>query len=191
MKRDITLKDKAFGCWLYTTKTKYKTTSKIKELVEQGVLKEEDTQNPLSRTQQYRYSKIYQLPDELFKLIETNVINIEAGVRLCKLDELQQEDLISCIAYVKNSDGINRVVDLAEGKVEGLYWDDDTLLNVLRNKMVIQHKEENKSTFSYVSKQAKAILKERLPKDLYENIDEVLHESLSLYFEKHDIVEEN
>lgn len=191
MKRDTTLKDKAFGCWLYTTKTKYKTPSKIKELVEQGVLKEEDMDNPLSRTQQYRYTKIYQLPDELFQLIERNVINIEAGVRLCKLDELQQKDLMEYLPCIKNSAVVNRVVDLAEGKIEGLSWDEDTLLKVLLNKKETTETTENKTTFSYVSKQAKTILKERLPKELYENVEEILHESLSLYFEKHPIEEEN
>ncbi len=190
MKRDTTLKDKAFGCWLYTTKTKYKTPSKIKELVEQGVLKEEDVDNPLSRTQQYRYTKIYQLPDVLFHLLETNIINMEAGVRLCKLDSFQQEDLTGYLDFVKDSNSIHRVVDLAEGKLEGLYWDEDSLLKVLQNKRVLQDKEENKSSLSYVAKRSKAILKERLPKELYENIDDVINESLSLYFEKYNIKEE-
>lgn len=186
MRRDTTLKDRAFGCWLYTNKTKYKTATKIRDLVKQGILKEEELSEPLGRTQLYRYSKIHELPTDLFALIENNIVDLKTGARLGLLDKDQQEDLSPYSDAIKSSAVANKIVDLAQGKLEGLSWEDDTIFALINGKKG-KEKVVNPNSLSYASQQAKIIIKERIPKEMYGMTDKIISEALSLYFEKYGI----
>lgn len=189
MKRDTTLKDRAFGCWLYTTKTKYKTATRIRELIDQGILSKEEMAEPLSRTQMYRYSKLHELPLELFDLVDKNVVDLKTGARLGLLTERQQEDLSKYIHYIKSSSMANRIVDLSQNKIEGLTWDEDTLYGILAGKDKPKP-EVNKGSLTYASQQAKLVIKEMLPREFYENSDEIFREALKLYMEKYKLYDE-
>lgn len=188
MKRDTTLKDRAFGCWLYTTKTKYKTATRIRELIDQGILSKEEMAEPLSRTQMYRYSKLHELPLDIFELVEKNHVDLKTGARLGLLNEEQQEDLSKYIHFVKSSSLANKVVDLAQNKLDGMTWSDDTLYAILAGKEKVKI-EPNKTTLSYASQQAKQVIKEMLPPECYQHSDTILREALKLYMEKHNIAE--
>lgn len=179
MRRESTLKDKVYGCWLYTEKTKYKRKEEIERLKAEGVITEGDEE--WSKKNISRYSKLHKLPNVFFQLLENNVISIQLGVEFAGLDEEQFQDLEWHKDSIKKVSDVKAVLALARGEVAGLSWSDDSIKKVLENNNQI--KEPSKKTFTYVTQRAKVILKDRIPPEKYEDIDSILEEALSLYFE--------
>lgn len=179
MRRDSTLKDKAYGCWLYTNKTKYQRSGDLEGLKKSGILGE--VEEEWSKKNIQRYSKLYTLPAELFHLVEKNSISIKLGVRLANLEESQLQDLGWYKDSIKKASDVEAVIALAQGEIEGLSWSEDSIKKVL--EMNQQSKEIKKTSFTYVTQRAKVILKELIPEDSYEDIDSILREALKSYFE--------
>lgn len=187
MKRESSLKDKAFGCWLYATKTKYKTEEKIQDLAKEGVLSVEELTTPLSRSQLYRYSKIHELPQELFNLVDSGVLDLKTGARMAQLDNEQREDLSEYYMYIKSKALGNKLVDLATGMIESKVWSIESIEEILLKKAGVDAVKKN--SLSYASLQAKQVIKDIMPVELYEKTDDIFREALKLYFEKHNITE--
>lgn len=185
MKRETTLRDRAFGCWLYTTKTKFKTEEQLRELVNDKVLVKSDLSDPLSRRQLYRYSRIHELPEELFNLVNSGVIDLNTGARMATLSQDQKDDLYHYCVHIKSNAQANKLVDLAAGKIPEMTWDDESIEFILRLKT--PKELEKKDSIAYASKKAKLVIKELLPTNLYPQSEEIFREALSLYLEKNNI----
>lgn len=182
MKRNLTLRDRAFGCWLYATKTKYKNAEQIRNMIDEGILTKEQLEQPLSRMQLFRYSKLHSLHPDLFDLVDKGIVTVITGARLAGLEEYQQNDLADYVKQIKNNSMAEKLADLGCGAIPNMIWDEENIEMILAGK---NKGLENKNTFAYASRSAKAIIKQRIPKDKYAQTTEILEEALDLYFKKY------
>ncbi len=180
MRRDTSLRDKAFGCWLYTTKTKSKMAKQVQEFEQDGILSGDDLK--LSRTQMYRYSCIHQLPEELFARIEAGAISIEQGARLFTLEEDQRVTLSRHANLIKDGNSVKLIMDLAKGEIPDQFWEEETLVQLLSQK---KKPSEQKESLSFATTQARSVIKKYLPKEMYGDTERILEEALDMYFEKY------
>lgn len=182
MKRESTFRDKVFGCWLYSEKTKNMTSKKIEKMIADGHLDIDKNMKLFSRMHMYRYSRLHSLPEKLFDLIELKVITVVQGVDLANLDPEQLSFCNDNAEFIKNSKQIQGILNLKHTE-EG--WTEEGVLEILLSTESKKEKVIKKDTLGYARKTAQDIVKECLPKELYSETENILREALSLYKEKY------
>lgn len=176
--RELTLSDKITWGSKYYEATRWKREDAIKKLKEEGLLVFPDSTD-ISRKQLARYHDINSMPTSLSELVKKEIITITSGAIIAHFSQDEKNLLTDYVERITSEQVIKKLINLQDGKYEGLIFDEDGIEFVTSKQPPVV----KTTSFSFVVNHAKSILKDKLKKEDYEHAPQILTDALDMYSE--------
>ena len=177
LRRENTIRDKVNGWWHYTEAIKHMKDSDIEKMVEDGIIPRTVHEKAQAGIRQvYRYARMHNLIEDLLVLTDNKKLTVASGEQLSYLTAEQQESLLPYQDRLNDAVKAKALHELAE---EG-GWNDTAVRSIL-------YPEEVKKTTSltFISSRIKTMLREKLQKSAYADMEAVVEAAVDKYLEEH------
>lgn len=182
LRKNQSIREKAYGWWHYFRMTRYKSEEEVAELISQGKISESYNviRESKGNKQLRRYARLHELTDEMMDLVERKLVSIKFGEQISYIDKSLQNDLLNYKASLKNVNTAVQLRALAEGKIDGQEWSQETIERILfPNPLLSEGRKEAENAIEFVKE-----LREVVPEPYHqqEPMIDLIREALHLYF---------
>ena len=182
LRRDNSIRDRINGWWHYLETIRYKSKSKLEQMKEEGIIKEEiyEKAEELGQKAIYRLAKLHDLIDPLIDLIEQRHLSASAAYQYSFLTPSQQEDLLPFKDKISNADKATELKRLAAGDISGKEWTIENVEEILTRKADVEQ-----NSLSGVGKMLTSLIRKRIPKAYYAQAPKIVENALDEYLQNH------
>lgn len=177
LSRNLSRSEQITAWAAYFQANKGKSAEVFNSLSEEGIIQ---TEKKYCDRHIYRYFRVNLLVPELRQLVIDEKISIVTGETFSYLTEAQQKMLVKYAPRITTKKAVQNILALKNGEIEGYDLDEKGLAYIFSENFLAV--KETSITSAMTT--AKAVIKKKIGKEDYPNIDHILTTSLSLYKNK-------